>query len=594
MRALAAIALALIVAPGTALATDRYVAKTGNDASNDCSVAGSPCLTIQHALGQAAATGDVINVGPGNYAESLSAATKNVTLRGAGAGLNPAIHTRVVPGSGFGLRMFGGGTVERMRIEGGTGASSGPALIAQPLGGGGALSYTVRNVELIGGVTGSDSDPAVTLSEGGTGRRVTLLGFDSDFANPAGGPVGPLPVVQVTGPDVAFGALRSEFRGNGDDIGLTLMNATGLVTQSRFGTDTSLSRGIQSVDNASVLVDRSRVAADQGLRLNPQNGATVNAFVRDSVVGPADLAAGFAIVSDALTGSVLNLDVRQSTLYGRAPLEGPLSTEAMNGSVIKTALHNTIVHNFHTPGLDIFSSATGGGESTVTANHSLYRDAAAQGAGTVPTPGTGTNVAADPQFVDPPTENFALRATSPAIDRGDPSVLIASELDFVGAARNVDGNRDCAARPDIGAFELQGNGIACPAAPQQSGTAQTPPVFAPLQRLLARITGLRVRRTRRGLSATFRLDQAGLVRLVLARDLPGLRRGRSCVRPTRSLRRRRARRCRRFRSLASARTNGRVGANTINLRRRLGRGRYRVTLTVANGAAPATSTLTVR
>jgi len=49
---------------GTARATDRFVSKAGDDASNDCSSSGAPCATLAHAVTQAA-SGDAIDVAGG-------------------------------------------------------------------------------------------------------------------------------------------------------------------------------------------------------------------------------------------------------------------------------------------------------------------------------------------------------------------------------------------------------------------------------------------------------------------------------------------------------------------------------------------------
>ena len=64
--------------------TTRYVATTGTDASNDCSVPGSPCATIQHAIDQAS-SGDEIRVADGTYVNSGTVAeiTQAVTITGA-------------------------------------------------------------------------------------------------------------------------------------------------------------------------------------------------------------------------------------------------------------------------------------------------------------------------------------------------------------------------------------------------------------------------------------------------------------------------------------------------------------------------------
>jgi Zn-dependent metalloprotease len=63
----------------TAAATTWYVTTTGNN-SNSCTTTGSPCLTINGAIGKAA-TEDIIKVAVGNYYEQVSI-SKNLTLSG--------------------------------------------------------------------------------------------------------------------------------------------------------------------------------------------------------------------------------------------------------------------------------------------------------------------------------------------------------------------------------------------------------------------------------------------------------------------------------------------------------------------------------
>ena len=50
----------------SALPATRFVATTGSDTANTCLVSGAPCLTLGHAIGQAAA-GDTIQLAPGTY-----------------------------------------------------------------------------------------------------------------------------------------------------------------------------------------------------------------------------------------------------------------------------------------------------------------------------------------------------------------------------------------------------------------------------------------------------------------------------------------------------------------------------------------------
>jgi len=78
----------LALGASAAHAIDRYVATTGNDAANDCSVSGTPCLTLQAAINQAVAN-DTINVAAGTYSVAgLVTVNKTLTLRGAQNGVD--------------------------------------------------------------------------------------------------------------------------------------------------------------------------------------------------------------------------------------------------------------------------------------------------------------------------------------------------------------------------------------------------------------------------------------------------------------------------------------------------------------------------
>jgi hypothetical protein len=599
-------AAALAATPASALAAERYVKKTGSNASNTCLVESAPCLTVQHAVNNSA-NGDVINVGPGEYVEQVSAAAVNVVIRGAGAGPagtpNPAFHTIIHPASSFGVRMFEGGGLEKLRVEGGNGASAGPALIAGASGPGPAVGYALREVVLIGGKTASQGGSAISQNAGGTGRTVSVLVYDSELAASSPSTVSDVDAVEAAGPDVNFGALRTEIRGGlGDaDTGVDLASATGILLDVRLGTDVSLDRGVvvRGV-NGAVLVARSRIGSALGIGLESSAvGEKATAVLRDSLVGPVSPAVGIPIRGVAASGGVLSLDVRQSTLFARGPtLSTAVGLAASGGATATGEFHNSVVHYFTPSGstYDLAAIAGSGAEAKISATHSLYNRALAAGAGTVTTPGTGTNVTGDPQFVDPLTMNYQLKPSSPAIDRGNAALLAPSELDLLGAARNVDGNGDCRAAPDLGAYELQGHAAGCPVAPQPPAAA-TPQLPALLQSLAPprpRVSNLRLRRDRRGIRATFALSQAAPVVLTLFRELPGLRRGRTCAKPSKALKRRRARRCKRLQRLASTRAQGRAGANTMTLNRRVRRGTYRVTLGAAGALAPAVATLTVR
>jgi len=81
------------------IAVDRYVATSGSDAANDCSVMGSPCATIQHAVDQSS-SGDTIHVAAGLYTVAgLVTIDKTLTLLGAQAGVDAHLAPRAGPES---------------------------------------------------------------------------------------------------------------------------------------------------------------------------------------------------------------------------------------------------------------------------------------------------------------------------------------------------------------------------------------------------------------------------------------------------------------------------------------------------------------
>src|SRR3954454_7332412 len=168
--AVAVVAAAALIAPSVASAGDFYVAQTaGASDANPCTQA-LPCATIQHVAAAVAQADDTVHIGPGLYAEGVSAGTKRLTFAGAGAGApdgfdsNTDTLIRPSTGNDYAIRMFGGGAVRDMKVEGSSAppaADNHPALLLSAVGAGGTLTYTVENVIATGGSQSGNREKAI-------------------------------------------------------------------------------------------------------------------------------------------------------------------------------------------------------------------------------------------------------------------------------------------------------------------------------------------------------------------------------------------------------------------------------------------------
>jgi len=594
LAALVALVLLLCGAAEAGAAT-RFVEKTGSD-SSDCTNTGAPCATVGYAVGQAG-EGDTIQIGAGTFAEAVST-EKVLSFVGAGGGSLPgggAVTTIQGPAGEFAkggktaLELLNGGSVRALRASGGAGGTGGQY---GELGGTGirydpkialGTSLTLEDVVAVGGSGGPGS---LSIGPGGKGLQVGE---------------GPGPVaVTATGSDFDGGAGLAP----GTAVQIYGETATVTITDARIASDESRGTGVAVGSDAHVVLDSVDIRSGEGeaagiydgvltirrsrlhsggwaLFVYPSSEESPELEVFDSLV-ISDNSEALFLESESESPAVARLF--GSTLIGHGST-AVLSKHEAGEEAATVTLRNSVVR--HYPAADVVPRtdllADGG---TIDAANSSFDTRREENGGVATAPGSGSNVAGDPGFVDPAGGTYVLQNTSPLIDRGDPSLVQAGEQDLLGAPRALDGNRDCAALPDIGAFEVTGQEATCPVDPPPSVSAFgiTNKVFAPAGKSAKATTS--ARKPKRGTRFTYKLSEPARVAIVIARKTPGRRLGKGaksrCVKAT-PKNRDKGKPCSRFVRKTTVGGQKQAGAQSTSWSGRIGKkaakpGKYRATV----------------
>jgi hypothetical protein len=613
--------LALAV-PAAASATVRCVNMSGGDCGG-----GLTYTSIQGAVDDAV-SGDTIRLHPQPYTESVNADAKTLTFDSPGAA------TIAAPDDEFALSMAHGGAVRSLTLVGGKKSDpGGVAPSAIRFASTGDFSLVLSGVHLTGGAgsAGSvDGGPGLDVSNGNNAGNDTRVSVDASTID--------------AGVSSAAG---------GDGLSFTALGGTLSVSDSfvHGAHAAGSANGLHVIGASSASVTGSYLEGDHGALI--QNAAFT--AVRDHFVahtshgfgagldvfsagsGPAANRPTTATVVDSLleavaTGNISNsaaavapgaataqLTARGSTFVAEKPntTGGAVLVQrfADGDPAASIALHNSIVRAFdgESGSADLVAD-----RAPISADHSAFSSSVSRNGGSVPAAGSGTNIAGDPGFVS--ATDFSLQPGSPLVDRGDPSIVSPGELDLAGANRALDGDGDCSAAPDIGAFERPAVAatqpcvntvpITAPAsAPVISGFAATNRVFAPVAKGAKVATAARHgrKKVKRGTRFRYRLSEAAKVTITIQRKLPGRRvkRGNGafrktvCAKPTRKNHKKR--RCTRYKRAGTIRVNGNAGANTTPFTGRfrgkaLKPGRYRATIvaTDAQGAKSKPKRLSLR
>jgi hypothetical protein len=566
--AVVAVIVSLAGLPSAALAATRCVGTSGAGCDAVYATIGNDAAAGSAV--QAAASGDTIRIGPGSYPEVSTA--KALHFVGAGAGTLDAFdittQTRIIGASGLAgtpaLTLNGGGSVASLRARGGNATSleqGGRGLVLQAQGAGGALDYSVSDVVAIAG-TGVYGAEGLKVSDAGTGRAINAAVTGGAFLAD-----GPLSAVSVTS-------------------GTGASSLTGVTVRAPAAIGVGATGGTLRIVGSRVL------AANPLWVTGGLSSARVEAI--DSVFEAPSGAQSFDAAYVATTGSGNStLIARGSTFLARGSGTAAglklLKSTSFTGA-LSADLVNTIVRTESTNPDSFDINADSGG--TVGADFSSFSTRRNANGGTSPAPGSASNVFGDPMFTSSAAGDLTLQSGSPLIDRGSAGVVVAGELDVAGNPRSLDGNGDCLARPDIGAFE---RADACPQAPANvspsiSGVSMTNRVFAPEGTQAAK------RKPKRGTTFRYTLSEAALVTITIERQLPGRRvrvRGKArCVKPTR--RNTHARKCKRYRRAGKLSEQEQAGSQSMHFSGRLrGRplrpGRYRARIVAVDSLGARSS-----
>jgi hypothetical protein len=520
--------------PDGSLAATRFVANGGLD-NTDCTNSGAPCATVAHAA-EVASNGDTVQIAAGVYSESVETG-KVLTFTGAGGGtldgIPAATLIRGPAGSGSSgspaLVLTNGGTVRSLRAQGGAGDSAaeisgyaGGDGIVYHSGAPGSSSLRLEDAVIFGGAGGAGT---LVPGPGGIGidaesepGAIAVSSDDSEFAGGSGG----AGAVWISGPAATASLLGSRLGTLGPaGSGIAVFSGAAVTLES---VETDVARDAATLYEGTMRIIRSRLQGGFGLTVETSSGDHATMELLDSLVTSTESAAAYIEAEDAGSSSTLN--AQGSTLIGFGGIAAVLALREEGADAATANLRNSIARHLPGAGKPNFDLLADGGR--IDAGFSSFTTRVEENGGTASAPGSAGNVAGDPLLADPNRGDFALAATSPLIDRGDPSLAGAGELDLAGAPRSLDGNRDCLQAPDIGAFEVTGQSASCPdPRPTITRFGMTNRAFAPKggRRNRHAHTSSRRKHLKRGTRFTYTLSEPVRVKITIERKAPKKRRG---------------------------------------------------------------------
>ncbi|GEO03165.1 hypothetical protein AAE02nite_08290 [Adhaeribacter aerolatus] len=333
--------------------TNRYVAVGGTDAGN-CP-AGSPCATIDYAV-RVADPGDIIRLAAGTYHQQASI-SKSITLQGAGAGTDPALHTIITGANpalpGRGITLDAGIThitIKDLRVQD---FGSGSGIY----GSGSNNNLSIQHVQVYHNLGGSSGEAGIHLN--GPIANVMLQGIDAQYNSTRGIVIWNGRKENISISDCTIGnnslsglelqdgtasgvTITNNVIQNNKDSGLSLVGLSAgaganlisgntITDNGRFGIEVKLpvGTGLETGDG-SIVLENNRVARTvpiaatelrdlAGIAVYRRNWTTANADIPEGVVIKLNTVVGyrqpsasdgFGIVVEGSNMQVLNNTIR--------------------------------------------------------------------------------------------------------------------------------------------------------------------------------------------------------------------------------------------------------------------------------------------
>jgi hypothetical protein len=441
-----------LLAAGEVQAADRFVSTTGSDAGNTCSVAGTPCRTISHALAEAA-SGDVIKIATGTYAENLSISTAGTrTLEG---GWNAAFTVQDIAGTPTILQ---GATDRALKITAGTGVSNTTTLdgltIANSVpgtldgdgelsGGGllaessdtGVLTLNLTDVTMTKNKAPEDGGALRVRSSGGSTMEVNIT--DSTFTkNSAGESAGAIEADALDTSDLTLHIPDTSCTGN------KAKDSSGAIDTDSFDNSTL------TLTATRVTFFKNKAGIDGGAMEAEASGDSeqILKFINSVFVRNSAKDDGGALSIESFDTASMTFSSPNSTFTENKAKDdgGGIRFFSADSSTMTATIKNDIVWgNTAGNGDDVQLSETDSSSLTLTRSFSNIADLVNSSATLVD---GGGNVNVDPLLVKPAAGDVHLEAGSPMIDAG--TCTGAPADDFEGDPR------PSGAGCDIGADEF--------------------------------------------------------------------------------------------------------------------------------------------